>query len=438
MPSGARLAEEARARIGTPLQARELVAQALGAVSFAAAAGLLLVLAPSDGLPVGDLVVLVAAATVLGRLEFEVGTGYTVPTQLIFLPMLFVLPPAIVPLAVGGSLALDRLPDVIAGHRHPQRLLTAVGDTWFAIGPAAVFIVADIELPSLADWPVYLLALVAQFACDLTCSTAREWAAHRIAPRLQLDALAEVWLVDLLLTPIALLAAYATTQQPRAYLLVLPLGALLRVFARERRERIGHEIALSSAYRGTALLLGDVIENDDDYTGRHSQDVVSIALAIADELRVGEEERRLVEFGAMLHDIGKISTPKAILNKPGPLDHDEREVMRRHTVAGQQMLDRVGGTLQAVGEVVRASHERFDGTGYPDGLAGEAISRAARIVAVSDTYSAMTTARPYRPALTRETALAELRAHAGTQFDPEVVEAALTVLARSSHEPAGS
>ena len=142
-------------------------------------------------------------------------------------------------------------------------------------------------------------------------------------------------------------------------------------------------------------MLGD----DDEYTGAHSQGVVAFSMQIADELRLPEDERRLVEFGAMLHDIGKIRTPKEILHKQGPLTDAEWSIMREHTVAGQEMLDRVGGTLQAVGRVVRASHEHYDGSGYPDGLAGEAIPRAARIVSVADAHSAMTTDRSDRAAM---------------------------------------
>src|SRR5205085_1736535 len=143
-----------------------------------------------------------------------------------------------------------------------------------------------------------------------------------------------------------------------------------------------------------------------------------------------DEQRRLIEFGAMLHDIGKITTPDDILNKPGPLDEAEWDVMRDHTLAGQRLLDRVGGTLHEVGLVVRSSHERYDGSGYPDGLAGEQIPLAARIVAVADAYSAMTTRRTYRDALSPDVALAEIGANAGTQFDPVVAAAAMRVLSR--------
>ncbi len=418
-----------------PMQRRDLVVQALVATLFAVVCAAFIALGFEGPVPLVDLALLVAVATVLGRLEFEIGSGSASPTQLVFVPMLFVLPPAIVPPAFAAALALDRIPSVLAGRSRPRVLLTALGDAWFAIGPAVVFTVAGLDEPSLADWPVYLLALAAQFAGDLASSLVRMGLGHGIAPPQLLRSMAPRWLFDLLLSPIGLLAAFATREQNQAYLLVLPQAVLLKVFARERRERISQAIELSAAYRGTALLLGDVIEGDDEYTGQHSQGVVLLAVAIADELRLGEDERRLVEFGAMLHDIGKISTPKEILNKPGPLDADERLVMQDHTIAGQAMLDRVGGILHDVGEVVRSSHERFDGGGYPDGLAGEAIVRPARIIAVSDTYSAMTTSRPYRAALKHETALDELRANAGTQFDPRVVEAALAILAAPTPAP---
>jgi HD-GYP domain-containing protein (c-di-GMP phosphodiesterase class II) len=145
---------------------------------------------------------------------------------------------------------------------------------------------------------------------------------------------------------------------------------------------------------------------------------------------VDASERQLVEFGALLHDVGKITIPKSIINKPGPLDEEEWAVMKTHTIEGQRMLDRVGGTLRGVGVVVRASHEAWDGTGYPDGLAGTEIPLAARIVACADAFSAMTTDRSYRMALPREEAIAELRRCAGTHFDPDVAAATIAVVER--------
>ncbi len=421
------LTQETRLRRDSPMSRRELAGEAAVAVPFLLAVGALAV--PGiESASASDLGLFALLMAVMFRLKFETGGGSLVPTQLVFVPMLFVLDPAIVPLVVIAGFALGQLPDAIAGRMHPTRLVIAVGDAAFAFGPALVFVLADIDSPTFGHWPVYLLALAAQFAGDLFSSTLRELIADGVRPKLQLDLQREVWLVDVLLSPIGLLAALANGEARYAYLLVLPLGALLSVFARERRERIGTAIELSSAYRGTALLLGDVLSEDDEYTGVHSQGVVLFALAIADELAIGEEERRLVEFGALLHDIGKMSTPKEILNKPGPLDADEWQTMRRHTIDGQRMLDQVGGTLHEVGVVVRASHERFDGTGYPDRLHGVEIPLAARIVAVADAYSAMTTRRSYRDAMAPEVAARELSVNAGTQFDPAVVRAALGVL----------
>jgi HD-GYP domain-containing protein (c-di-GMP phosphodiesterase class II) len=131
---------------------------------------------------------------------------------------------------------------------------------------------------------------------------------------------------------------------------------------------------------------------------------------------------RNVEFGALLHDIGKIAIPKEILHKPGKLSADEWVVMKTHTVEGQKLLDRVGGVLGDVGRVVRSSHERWDGGGYPDGLAGAEIPIESAIVSACDAFNAMTTHRPYRRALEPREAVAELVTNKGTQFAPPVVD----------------
>jgi putative nucleotidyltransferase with HDIG domain len=173
-----------------------------------------------------------------------------------------------------------------------------------------------------------------------------------------------------------------------------------------------------------------VIEADDGYTGAHSRDVVSLTVAVAGELGLDACGRRDAELTALLHDVGKIRISKELVNKPGPLTADERTVMETHTVEGEALLSQVGGLLGEVGTIVRSHHERFDGTGYPDGLAGDEIPLVARIVSCCDAYSAMTTDRPYRAALPQATALAELEAQAGTQFDPAVVAALVRVVTR--------
>jgi HD-GYP domain-containing protein (c-di-GMP phosphodiesterase class II) len=215
---------------------------------------------------------------------------------------------------------------------------------------------------------------------------------------------------------------------PSLVLIVLPLVGLLALLAREREQRIDAALELGHAYRGTALLLGDVVEADDAYTGAHSRDVVSLTLEVADRLGLSARERRNAEFVALLHDVGKIRIPASIINKPGPLDPEERAVIETHTLEGEAMLTKVGGLLGEIGHVVRSCHERWDGAGYPDRLAGEAIPLVARIVCCTDAFSAMTTTRPYREARSAAEAVAELRRCAGTHFDPAVVEAVAAVV----------
>lgn len=243
--------------------------------------------------------------------------------------------------------------------------------------------------------------------------------------------MAWVFAVDAALTPVGVLAAIATIESPAAVITLLPLLGLLAFFARERDERIRQALQLSSAYRGTAILLGDVLEADDAYTGgEHTKGVVELGLEVGRELGLSGKEMRDLEFGSLLHDIGKLRVSNEIINKPGKLTDAEWEIIRRHPIDGQEMLARVGGALETVGEIVRAHHERVDGGGYPDGLRGDAIPMEARIICACDAYSAMTTTRSYRPAMSRAEAIAELRRCAGTQFDPLVVEALIRVVER--------
>jgi HD-GYP domain-containing protein (c-di-GMP phosphodiesterase class II) len=262
----------------------------------------------------------------------------------------------------------------------------------------------------------------------------REYAAsearRRVSPRALLKPLGWVYLVDATLAPVGLAVALSATGQPSAFLLVVPLFGLLAVFARERRVRIDHAVELGHAYRGTAFLLGDVVEADDAYTGSHSRDVVSLTVEVAEALDLDPRDRQHAEFTALLHDIGKIRIPASIIDKPGPLDADERALIETHTLEGERMLEQIGGLLGDVGHLVRSCHEHYDGSGYPDGLAAEQIPLVARIVCCCDAFSAMTTDRPYRAGRPAEEAVAELKRCAGTQFDPAVVEALARVVGR--------
>jgi HD-GYP domain-containing protein (c-di-GMP phosphodiesterase class II) len=237
--------------------------------------------------------------------------------------------------------------------------------------------------------------------------------------------------MDSALAPIGLAVAIAAIGAPYAFVLALPLVALLALFAREHRASIDNTLELSHAYRGTAYLLGDVVEADDAYTGSHSRDVVELTLAVADQLRLDASARHEAELVALLHDVGKVRIPAEIINKPGPLDAEERALMNMHTIEGERMLEQVGGLLGRVGKLVRSCHERWDGGGYPDGLAREEIPLVARIVCCCDAYNAMTTDRSYRSALSLEEAREELVRNRRTQFDPQVVDALLAVTASS-------
>ena len=423
-PDSDALIEERRARAGAPLARRDSRITSASALAFLAAAAALQLAFPGDRHPsIGLLVLLVAGYAVASKVEFEVGIGSAIPTQLVFVPMLFLLPPAMVPLCVAIGLLLGNAAAYLRGHEHPERALVVVASSWHAVGGALVVALAGEPAPSWSVWPVLLAAVIGQFAFDFCGSAARAWFAFGIAPGAHVRMMAWVYGVDLALTPIALLTAIVADDEPFALFVVLPLLALLAFLAQERRHRIDHALELGHAYRGTAFLLGDVIEADDEYTGNHSREVVSLSLAVADRLGLPARQRRSAELTALLHDVGKIRIPAEIISKPGALTDEERAVINTHTIEGERMLDRVGGLLGEVGRLVRSCHERWDGGGYPDGLAGEAIPIVARIVCCCDAYNAMTTDRPYRAALPASEALAEVERNSGTQFDPRVVAA---------------
>jgi putative nucleotidyltransferase with HDIG domain len=286
--------------------------------------------------------------------------------------------------------------------------------------------------PRIQDWPVYLAALVAQSSLDFCVTSFREWYELGRNPLIVLRDWAWISAVDALLAPIALLAMFSSLDDEYVLLLVLPMIGLLYIFAHERQRGLNNALQLRNAYLGTTILLGDLIEDDDEYTGLHSKTVVSLSLQVAQEMELSPRERRRTEFAALLHDVGKIAVSKEIINKPGPLSAAEREVMQTHTIEGERMLQRVGGFLDEVGRIVRASHERWDGSGYPDGLKGEEIPIEARIVCCCDAFNAMTTTRSYRTALSTDVALEEVRRNAGTQFDPHIAGTLVELIERGN------
>ncbi|HEY2603284.1 MAG TPA: HD-GYP domain-containing protein [Thermoleophilaceae bacterium] len=365
------------------------------------------------------LVLLFAAVSAF---PFEVASVTQVPIPLALVPMLFLAPLPLVPLLVPLGYFLATLPGFINRTTHWDRWIYAVCDSWMALGPVLVIGYLAPGAPSLSHSWVYALAFIGQLGFDQLTTSIREYAARGVSFSDTMKIL-PAYRIDAALWPVSVMCAIAAYHYPVALLAVLPLLWMLREFSRERRERYDAALELNRAYRGTVMLLSDVVEADDNYTADHCRGVVELVNAVADELEIDSDARQELEFAALLHDVGKIVIPNEIINKPGALDDDEFELMKTHTIEGQVLLDRVGGVLGRVGEIVRSCHERWDGTGYPDGLAGYEIPLAARIVFACDAYSAMTTDRPYRAAMSKETALEELWANAGSQFDPRVVSA---------------
>jgi ribonuclease P protein subunit RPR2 len=200
----------------------------------------------------------------------------------------------------------------------------------------------------------------------------------------------------------------------------------LERYAADLRETFKRERAraqeLRRSYTATVRALSNAVEFRDAYTGKHAERVAAYGLEIARCLELPVADRSEIEFGFLLHDIGKVAIPDAILHKPDTLTDSERKLMAQHPVIGAEIVRGIE-FLETAAEIVRHHHERWDGHGYPDGLAGEDIPLAARVFAVADVFDALTTERPYRQASTLAEARRMITAESGTQFDPTVVEA---------------
>lgn len=189
---------------------------------------------------------------------------------------------------------------------------------------------------------------------------------------------------------------------------------------------------LEQREREILFRLAKATESRDNGTGAHLERMARYSGLIAEAIGLSDEEARMIEAAAPLHDIGKISVPDAILNKPGPLTPEEIKVMREHPRHGYEVLrDSTSRFVQLGAEIALRHHERWDGSGYPDGLAGEDIPLAARIVAIADVLDALTTARPYKTAWSMDAALDYLRQNSGSMFDPRLVEALIAQSARA-------
>ncbi len=283
----------------------------------------------------------------------------------------------------------------------------------------------------LADYPTTAAVLASGNLCSISAGDAG-------ADPAELFVLREMEMQAVLLVPLmvesrtwGLIEVYDTRarvfsgfERHLAEVAAAQVGALLAGFEHEERAQ--------RLYRETLASLSNALEAKDARTSRHTEEVVRLAVAVAAELDLDLETVRSVELGAVLHDIGKVRVPEAILNKLGPLTDDEWAVMRAHPEVGEHILRPIQ-SLEAILPIVRHHHERWDGTGYPDGLAGPAIPRGARIVAVCDAYRAMTEDRAYRAALPESEARRQLEEGSGRQFDGDCVAALLRALDRRDH-----
>ena len=377
--------EESLERRQLPLSRRELLFVLPFALSFALAAiGLAVFGDPARPLSVPVLVAFIAAYLVAERIEFSTGAGYAVPTQLVLVPMLLLLPTPLVPLHRRRPHGRARIFAAASGR---ARSLLALGDAWFALVPAIVLVATGAQVPDLAYWPQYLAALAAQLVFNVVGFTARGWLG---AVEMSLPALVrEMRLaqrVDVLLAPIGLLAAVAAADaaRSRSLLVLAARSALLRGFARERNapHRPGAR-ARPRLPRHRAAAAATCSRTTTSTPAHHTEDVVDLSVAVA---RAAESWTRtqVFEVGqvALLHDIGKVGVGDAVLNKPGRAERarvgGDARATRRSRALGSSRSSRERSPHLAPA-IPRAEHERWDGGGYPDGLAGEDPASQRRI-----------------------------------------------------------
>jgi putative nucleotidyltransferase with HDIG domain len=280
----------------------------------------------------------------------------------------------------------------------------------------------------LADYPATAAALEEQVPCAISADDPH-------ADPAELFVLRQVEMQAVLLVPLVVetrgwglieiydnrTRRFSVQERHLAELGAAQISALLAGFE--------HAETVERLYRETLASLSNALEAKDEYTRHHTEEVVRLALAVAAELDLEPRAARDVELGAILHDVGKVRVPEPILNKPGPLDEAEWAIMKTHPEVGEHILAPIQ-LLRPILPIVRHHHERWDGAGYPGGLAGRAIPLGARIVAVCDAYRAMSEDRPYRRALSEPERRQQLEQGTESQFDGDCVAALLRVLDR--------
>lgn len=381
--------------------------------------------APTDSSWVPAFLVLTALSVVLEFVAVELPHGGAVSVATMGHTAAILLVPApFAALAVGSAVLVEEL----VHRRPPTRIAFNVSNYVLTISLASLVvgligdpraIIVGHEHAPLAAM-VVLVSFVYYLVNDILTSAIMALATGRSLVYLIRTNGRTTILADAAAGLVGVLFAVIWVGEPLWTMLLAIPGAVIakafqyiRQLERETREAVGY--------------LAEVIDHRDTSTFHHSERVADYAVAIARELRLDEGLIELVEQAATVHDLGKIGVPDRILLKPGPLTAEERTAMWLHAEIGSRILGQFR-LFGAGASIVRHHHEAFDGSGYPDGLAGQAIPMGARVVAVADALDAMTSDRPYRQALSLDEALARFRAGAGSQWDPVVVEAMLALV----------
>ena len=359
-------------------------------------------------------------------IDFRTGSGRPAKSSLAFLPFLaavVVFPPRTAVLLVAvvvavSQFALRRNDFVRAIFNISQGVVAA------ALGAHAYALLSNAQDRSEISFLGFIILAGAFFATNVFLSSAALSLIRGQPVRMMMHQVAggkgaNLW-YDLLASPIALVPAalYAEYQAGGLIIIVLPLLLI-------RYSYLG-KVQLEAANRDLLKVLVKAIETRDPYTSGHSVRVANLARAIAEDLQLSPRQIDRIETAALLHDIGKIdSVYEAVIRKPYELNPDERELIRTHATKGADLLDSLTSVNTEVIRAVRHHHERYDGSGYPAGLAGDEIPVAARIIMMSDSIDAMLSDRPYRKALSIEKTRLELVRCSGTQFDPNIVQVVL-------------
>lgn len=341
------LVRQGWSNVGRPMERRRLATELVNLALFAIVATA--IGAGFDATrdwSVSQAVVLVAAFALATRVTFDVGAGYTSPVQLAFVPMLLLLPTPWVPVLVAVGWLAGTLPDVLARRTHPDRLITVPGNCWFAIGATLVLVLAGAQTPDWGDWPWYLLALVAQFGFDLGANTLREWIGQGIAPDLQLRMFGFIVAVDAMLSPLGLLAAFASATWQYAFLLLVPPAGLLVFYSRERNTRIQNALGLADAARERQELIASA-----------SHELVTplgILLGLTDRMAPGrpfDDARREQVHAAMSRELVQLRQLVRQFVDYTRLKSDRELALDIQAVAVRPVLDEVASALATSGAV---------------------------------------------------------------------------------------